>query len=201
MHLGMLQTGACVGMFDAEHLHHSLPRLRAVVFWKESPPLFPFRDPPHRRPEFSAEHQAMKCLSPVLRRFFLADGGEVLGTGPQCVLHEHRVMLRLPRIQALFYPSLYIPGCCDMAGPLERHCLKDNEMLRAPTPVKHPPQLPRQDVDIPPPYLPARRFVALLWHDREVTLPPLPRPVFCNPSVQICARVPVDPVSVDLPET
>ena len=156
---------------------------------------------PHRLPEFSAEHQAIKCLSPVLRGLFPEDGGEVLGTGPQCVLHEHCVMLRLPRVQALFYPSPYVPGCCDMAGPLEGRHLKDIETLQVPPPVKHPPQIPHQDDDITPPHLPARRFVASRCHDREVTPPPLPRPVFCNPAVQMCARVPVYPFSVDLPET
>ena len=143
----------------------------------------------------------MICLSPVILGFFLADGGEVLCKEPQYVLHYHFVVLRLPHVQALLYPSKDVPLCCDMTGPLERHRLKDDETLRVPPPVAHTPQLPHQGVDVEPPHLPVRRFVASLWHDCEVTPPPLPRPVFRDPAGQVCARVPVDPVSVYLPET
>ena len=54
-------------MFGAEHLHHVLPRLRAVVIRLQHPSLIALCDPPHLRPEFTAEHQAMKGLGPVLR--------------------------------------------------------------------------------------------------------------------------------------
>ena len=97
----MYQPGGDI--FDSEV--QVLPHICAVVLWKEYPPLFSLRDTPQHRQEFSTEHQAMKCLSPVLRGFFPEDGGELLGTGPQFVLHEHHIMLRLPRVQALFYPS------------------------------------------------------------------------------------------------
>ena len=188
-------------MFGAQHLHHTLPSLRAFVLWQQDPPLLPLCDPPHRRPEFPAEHQAMVCLSPMLRGFFPADGGEVLCAGPQRVLHEHCVLPRLPSAQALLDPSMDVPVCRDMAGPLERHHLKDDKTTRVPPSVAHPLQLPHQGVDVPPPHLPARRFVASRWHDRKVMPPPLPRPVIRDPAVQMCDRVSVDPVSVDLPET
>ena len=71
----------------------------------------------------------MKGLGPVLRSFFLENGSEVLSGGPQCVLHQHRELARLPRVEAFLDPSPDIPGCCDMAGPLERHRLKDDEAL------------------------------------------------------------------------
>ena len=70
-----------------------------------------------------------------------------------------------------------------MAGPLERHRLKDDETLRVPPPVKQSPQLPHQDAEITPPHLPVQRFVALRWHYCEVTPPPLPLPIFRYPAV------------------
>ena len=88
-----------------------------------------------------------------------------------------------------------------MAGSLERHRLKDDEALQVPPPVKHPPQIPYQDVEKTSPHLPAWRLVATRWRDREVTSPSMPRLIFCDPAVQMCARVPVNPVPVDLPET
>ena len=164
-------------------------------------PLILLRYPTHRRPEFPAEHQAMVCLSPIIGGFIPADGGEVLRAGAQCVLHEHCVVSCLPSVQALLDPSAYVLGCRDMAGPLECHRMKGNETLRVPPPVAHPPQLLYQGVYVSPPHLPARRFVASRWHDREVKPPPLTLPVICDLAVQMGARVPVEPVSVELPET
>ena len=151
-------------MFVAQHLHHALPRLCAVVVGLQHPSLLALGDPPHRRPEFTADHQAMKGLGPVLRGFFPVDGSEVLSGGPQRVLHQHRELARLPRVEAFLNPSPNIPGCCDMAGPLECHRLKDDEALRVPPPVQHPPQLPHQDVDKTPPNLPTRRLVVIFIH-------------------------------------
>ena len=119
----------------------------------------------------------MKGLGPVLPSFFPADRSEVLSGGPQRVLHQHRELACLPRVEAFLNPSLNIPGCCDMAGPLERHRLKDDEALRVSSPVQHPPQLPHQDVDRAPPHLPNQRLVASRWRDREVTPLSLPFPI------------------------
>ena len=114
----------------------------------------------------------MVVLSPMLCGFILADGSEVLRARVQCVLHEHCVLSLLPSVQALFDPTAYVPGCRDMAGPMERPRLKDDETLVFPPPVAHPPQLLHQDVYVSPPHLPAQRFVAPQWHDRKVTPPP-----------------------------
>ena len=143
----------------------------------------------------------MVGLRPMLCGFIPADGGEVLRARAQCVLHEHCVLSLLLSVQALLDPTAYVPVFCDVAGPLERHRLKDDETLRVPPPVVHPPQLLHQGVYVSLPHLPARRFIAPQWHDREVTPPPLPLPVIRYPTVQMSARVPVDPVSADLPET
>ena len=71
----------------------------------------------------------MECLGSMLRGFFPSDGSEVMISGPQRVLHHHRVAACLPRNQAFFYPPSDVPGCRDMAGPLDRHRLKDDETL------------------------------------------------------------------------
>ena len=39
------------------------------------------------------------------------------------------------------------------------------------------------------------------WRDLAVMPPPLPHPFVCKSAVQMCARVTMNPVSVDLPET
>ena len=39
------------------------------------------------------------------------------------------------------------------------------------------------------------------WHDREVTPPPLPQPAVRYTTVQVRARVPMNPVPIDLLET
>ena len=57
------------------------------------------------------------------------------------VLHEHCLMPLLLSVQSLFNPLTDVPECRDMAGPLERHRLKEDEMLQVPPPVAHPPQL------------------------------------------------------------
>ena len=88
-----------------------------------------------------------------------------------------------------------------MVGPLKRHRLKDNEALRVTPPVQHLPQLPHQYVDKTPTHLPAWSLLALRWRDREFTPKILARPIICDPVVQMCVRIPVNPVSVDLLET
>ena len=143
----------------------------------------------------------MLGLSSMLSGFITADVGNVLRARAQCVIHEHCVLSRLPSVQALLDPLAYVLRCRDMAGPLERHRLKDYETLRVTPPVAHPPQILHQGVYVSPPHLPARRFVASQWNDREVTPPPLALPFIRYPAVQMGARVPMDPVSVDLPET
>ena len=41
----------------------------------------------------------MKGLGAVLRGFLATNRGEILSGGPQCVLHQHFVLARLPRIE------------------------------------------------------------------------------------------------------
>ena len=50
-----------------------------------------FGDPPHRRPELPADHQAVIGLCPVLRRHLYLGDGEVLRTLSQRVFHQHSV--------------------------------------------------------------------------------------------------------------
>ena len=126
-------------MFGAQHLHHTLTCICAFVPLQQDPPLLPLRYPPHRRPEFPAEHQAMVCLIPMLRGFLPLDGGEVLHVGAKCVLHDHCVLPRLPIVQSLLDPSVDVLGCGEMAGSPERHRLKDDETLRVPPPAAHTP--------------------------------------------------------------
>ena len=126
----MLHTGgACVRVFSAEHLQHTFPPLCALLLREQDPPLVMLHDPPHRHPKFSAEQQAMECFDPVLRGFLPTDSVELLSGGPQRVLHQHLVASCLPRIKAFLNPPSDVPGCRDIAGPLERHRLKDNEAL------------------------------------------------------------------------
>ena len=81
----------------------------------------------------------MVGLSLILFGFIPADGDEVLRARAQCILHEHCVLSLIPSVQALLDPKAYVLGCHDMAGPLEHHRLKDDETLRVPPPVAHPP--------------------------------------------------------------
>ena len=143
----------------------------------------------------------MECFGSMLCGFLSTDSGEVLSGGPQRVLHQHLVSSCLPRIQTFLDPPSYVPGCHDMAGPLERQRLKDDETLRVPPPVTDPPQFSHQCVYEAPPNLPDRFFVSALWHDREVTPPSLPQLVLPDAAIQVCAWVPVNPVPVDFPET
>ena len=82
----------------------------------------------------------MLGLSPMLCGFIPSDGGEVLRTRAQCVLHYHGVLSILPSVQALLGPTPYVQGCRDMVGPLKRHRLKDDETLGVPPPATHPPR-------------------------------------------------------------
>ena len=83
----------------------------------------------------------MKGLGAVLRGFLATDRGEILSGGPQCVLHQHFELTRLPRIETFLNALSDVPGCRDMAGFLERHRLKDDESFVVPPPVKDPPKL------------------------------------------------------------
>ena len=116
-------------MFCVEHIQHAFPCLCALLLQDQDPPLFALRDSPPFRPEFTAEHQAMECFGLMLRGFLSTDSGEVLSGGPQRVLHQNPLASRLPRIKTFLNPSSDVPGCRDMAGPLERHRLKDDEAL------------------------------------------------------------------------
>ena len=117
----------------------------------------------------------MKGLGAMIRGFLATDRGEILSGGPQCVLHQHGIPPRLPRIKTFLNAPSDVPGCRDMAGSLERHRLKDDELLRVPAPVTDPPKFEGQCIDIPPPHLPTGSIVLAWWHDRKVTPPPLPQ--------------------------
>ena len=67
----------------------------------------------------------MEGLGAVLRGFLATNSGEILSGGPQCVLHQHLMVARLQRIETFLDASPDVPGCCDMAGSLERHRLED----------------------------------------------------------------------------
>ena len=79
--------------------------------------------------------------------------------------------------------------------------MEDNETLRVPLYVPYPAQLSPQCLHEESPNLPAWGAIAPQWHEPEVTPPHLPRRIFDNAAVEVCARVGVDPVSVDLPYT
>ena len=187
-------------MFCVKRLQKTIPRLHAMPLWLQDPSLLPLCDPPHRCPEFTAEHQAKKGFVPMFRGFLSTDRGEVQSGGPQRVLHQHRESPPLPRIETFLNAPSDVPGCCDMTGSLERHHLKDDETLQVPTPVTDPPQFFSQGVYVAPPNPPVWRIILAWWYDREVTPPPLPHPVLLHSSVQVCARVPVNPVPVHFPE-
>ena len=86
-------------------------------------------------------------------------------------------------------------------GLLQDHCLEDDEPLQVPPSVPHPEQLSPQRLNESSPDFPAWHVIAPRWHDRKVTPPRLPHLVVADAAVEVCARVGVDPVSVDLSET
>ena len=107
----------------------------------------------------------------------------------------------LPSIHPLFYPTSNCLGYDDMSGSLQDHRLEDDEPLRGSLSVPHPSQISTQCLYEASPDLPDRRVIAPLWHDHEVTPPRLPCRIVTNSAVKVCARVGVDSVSIDLPET
>ena len=96
--------------FFVEHLQHTFPHLCELLLWEQEHPLFALCDPPHRRLEFTAEHQAMESFVPMLRGLLSIYSGEVLSGGPQRVLHQHPVSSCLPRIQTFLDPPSDVPG-------------------------------------------------------------------------------------------
>ena len=79
--------------------------------------------------------------------------------------------------------------------------MEDNEPLQVPLPVLHPTQLYPQILHESSPDFTDRGVIVPRWHDREVTPPCLPHHVVTNAAIKVCARVGVEPVSVDLPDT
>ena len=122
-------------------------------------------------------------------------------TSAGCVLHEHPVMAGLTSGQPLSYPPSDGMGCGDMSGSFQDHNLEDDEPLRVPLSVLDPSQLSPQCLHEASPNLPAWRVIVPRWRDHEVMPPRLPCRVIANSASEVCARVDVDPVSIDLPET
>ena len=79
-----------------------------------------------------------------------------------------------------------------MSGSLQDRPLKDDEPLRVPQSVPHPPQLFPERPDEAP--------TASRWHDCKVMPPRLQRRVISDAAVKVGVRVGVNPVSVDLPK-
>ena len=143
----------------------------------------------------------MISLIPVLLRPLPADKGELLCACAQGVLHKHSMTAAPPSVQPQSYPPSDGVRCSDISSLFQDHRLEDNELLRVPLFVPHPAQLSPQCLHKLSPDFPARCVIAPQWHDREVKPPRLPHRVVANAAVKVCARVGVDPVSVELPET
>ena len=143
----------------------------------------------------------MVILGVVLRRLLPPGDGMVLIACLQCVFNQHHVFVLPPGVQTLFDAPTDCLGCGDMMGSLQDHCMKDNEPLQVLLSVPYPLQLPPQRLDKPTPDFTTRGVIATQWHDREVTPPCLPRRVVADASVQMRARIGMNPVSVDLLET
>ena len=137
----------------------------------------------------------------MIIRLLPACDGEVLCTHAQGVIHEHPMMAGLPSVQPFFYPPSDAVGCGDVSDSLHDHHLEDNEPLQVPLSVPHPVQLSPQRLNESSPNFPAWHVIAPRWHDRKVTPPLLPRRVIPDAASEVCARVDVDPVSVDHPDT
>ena len=120
---------------------------------------------------------------------------------PEGVPNKPRMLAGPPGIQPLLDPAPDRMRCSDLAVLLQDHCLEYDEPLRFPLPVPHPLHLGAEHPDKPAANLPTRRAIAPRWHDRKVTPPHLPRRVVSNSAVEMRARVPVNPVPVDLLET
>ena len=143
----------------------------------------------------------MVCLSPVLRRLLPLGGGQIFLARPEGVPDKHRMLAAPPGIQRLFDPAHDRTGCGDVAGSWQDHRLEDDEPLLVPPPVPHPLPLGAEHPDKPATDLPTWRVIAPRWHDHKVTPPRLPRRVVSYAAVKMRARVPVNPVPIDLPET
>ena len=88
-----------------------------------------------------------------------------------------------------------------MSGSLQDHHLEDDEPLQVPLSILHPAHLSPQCLHEASPDLPARRVISPRRHDPNIKPLRLPCRVVADYAVEVCDRVGVDPVSVDLPET
>ena len=143
----------------------------------------------------------MVSLGPVLLRLLLPVYSKVLLACLQGAFDQHHVFALPPGVQPLFDAPMDRLGCGDMAVSLKDDRLKDDEPLRVPPSVPHPLQLLPQCPDEPTPDFPTRRVIAPRWHDCEVAPPRVPRRFVADASVQVRARIGMNPVSIDLPET
>ena len=147
------------------------------------------------------EHRAVVRFFPVIRRLLPPGDGEIFPTRSQHVLHYHGMLTLRPGVQPLSNAPTDGLGCSDMSGLLHDHRLKDDKPLRFPQSVPHPLELHPQRPNEPAPNSPTWRVIAPRWHGRKVTPPLLPRRVVTDASVQMCAWIGMNPVSIDLPET
>ena len=141
----------------------------------------------------------MLGMGPVLRRLLPTGGGKVLLARPEGVSDKHCMLALPPVVEPFCDPTSDCMGCGDVAGSLQDHHLEDDEPIWVPPPVPHPLHLHPQRPDEPSADLPTRRIIAPQWHDRKVTPTRLPRQVVFDAAVEVCARVPMNPVPVDLP--
>ena len=140
----------------------------------------------------------MVYLCPVICRLLPLGDGEVLCARAQDVLDKHPIFAVLPSVQALHCPPSDSMGYGDMLVSLQYHLLEDDEPLRVPLSVPHPPHLSPKRLNETSPNFPARRVITPIWHDHEVTPPILPRRVVADAAFYMGARVTVNPFSVDL---